>query len=113
MAALPAPIIAIFSMSFADADFALHHLDSPGRGERHPPYRRHCTVGADEADALMFEAIRRLGDARWAGRRKRSVFVGRKTPVAWGEGAIHSWGQAQVLAEGADVVPPAAARSQA
>jgi transketolase len=62
---------------------------------------------SDEAEALMYEAIRRYGAERGAGKDGESYlfFVGRENyPVRWVENATYPWGKAQVLREGGDVV---------
>ena len=62
---------------------------------------------ADEAEAFMYEAIKRFGEARNAGKDPENYifFVGRENyPLTWLEGAKFPWGKAQVLQEGTDVV---------
>jgi len=61
---------------------------------------------SDEAEALMYEAIRRFAADRTAGWDGESYlfFVGRENyPLAWVEGAKYPWGKAQVLQQGSDV----------
>lgn len=111
MAALSqAPVIAIFShVGLQDAaDGASHQATTYFAAVSAIPHTVVIAPScADEADALMFEAIRRLGDARARGEDGESAvfFVGRENyPVTWREGASYPWERAQVLAEGADVV---------
>ena len=111
MAALSqAPVVAIFShVGLQDAaDGASHQATTYLAAISAIPHTVVIAPScADEAEALMFEAIRRLGDARARGEDGESAlfFVGRENyPVAWREGATYPWGQAQVLAEGKDVV---------
>jgi transketolase len=62
---------------------------------------------ADEAEALMYQAIVRLANDRRAGRDGETYifFVGRENyPLTWVEGATYPWGKAQVLSNGSDVV---------
>ena len=111
MAALSqAPVIAIFShVGFQDAaDGASHQATTYFAATSSIP---HTVVIApscsDEAEALMYAAIHRVGADRLAGRDGDSYvfFVGRENyPLAWVEGASYPWGKAQVLSEGADVV---------
>lgn len=111
MAALSqAPVIALFShVGFQDAaDGASHQATTYFAATSAIP---HTTViapsCADEAEALMYEAIRRMADERLAGRNGETCifFVGRESyPVSWVEGASYPWGKAQVLLEGKDVV---------
>jgi len=61
----------------------------------------------DEAEAFMYQAIRRFADDRAAGRDGESYifFVGRENyPLSWVENPVYDWGKAQVLREGGDVV---------
>jgi transketolase len=111
MAALSqAPVIAVFShVGFQDAaDGASHQATTYFAATSAIP---HTVVIApscsDEAEALMYEAIRRQAEDRRAGKDGESYvfFVGRENyPVYWVEGATYPWGRAQVLAEGGDVV---------
>lgn len=111
MAALSqAPVIAVFShVGFQDAaDGASHQATTYFAATSAIP---HTVVVApscsDEAEALMYEAIRRLAEARAAGGDGESClfFVGRENyPLAWVPGATYPWGKAQVLREGSDVV---------
>lgn len=111
MAALSqAPVIALFShVGFQDAaDGASHQATTYFAAVSAIP---HTVVIApscsDEAEALMYEAIRRQAEDRKAGRDGETCvfFVGRENyPVAWVPDASYPWGKAQVLREGADVV---------
>lgn len=111
MAALSqAPVIALFShVGFQDAaDGASHQATTYFAAISAIP---HTVVIApscsDEAEALMYEAIRRQAEDRRAGRDGESYvfFVGRENyPLSWVEGARYPWGRAQVLREGDDVV---------
>lgn len=111
MAALSqAPVIALFShVGFQDAaDGASHQATTYFAAVSAIP---HTVVIApscsDEAEALMYEAIRRQAEDRKAGKDGESYvfFVGRENyPVAWIPGAPYPWGRAQVVREGADVV---------
>lgn len=111
MAALSqAPVIALFShVGFQDAaDGASHQATTYFAAVSAIP---HVVVIApscsDEAEVLMFEAIRRQAEDRRAGRDGESYvfFVGRENyPVHWVAGATYPWGRAQVLREGKDVV---------
>lgn len=111
MAALSqAPVIAIFShVGFQDAaDGASHQATTYFAATSAIPHTVVlCPSCADEAEALMYEAIRRFADARRRGEDGETYifFVGRENyPVRWVEGAKYPWGKAQVLAEGDDVV---------
>jgi transketolase len=111
MAALSqAPVIAVFShVGFQDAaDGASHQATTYFAATSAIP---HTVVIApscsDEAEALMYEAIRRQGAARLAGQDGETsiFFVGRENyPLSWVAGATYPWGKAQVLSEGGDVV---------
>ncbi len=111
MAALSqAPVIAVFShVGFQDAaDGASHQATTYFAAVSSIP---HTTVVvpscADEAEALMYEAIVRQAEDRKAGRDGESVvfFVGRENyPVSWVSGFEPGGGKAQVLSEGGDVV---------
>ncbi len=111
MAALSqAPVIALFShVGFQDAaDGASHQATTYFAATSAIP---HTVVIApscsDEAEALMFEAIRRFADARASGKDGETYifFVGRENyPVAWVENAKYEWGKAQVLQPGSDIV---------
>jgi transketolase len=111
MAALSqAPVIALFShVGFQDAaDGASHEATTYLAATSAIP---HTTVIApscsDEAEALMYEAIKRQAADRTAGKDGESYifFVGRENyPLSWVADAKYPWGQAQVLAHGTDVV---------
>ncbi len=111
MAALSqAPVIAMFShVGFQDAaDGASHQATTYFAATSAIPHTVVIAPScAEEAEALMYEAISRLGAERRAGRDGESYifFVGRESyPVRWIDGATYPWGKAQVLSEGADVV---------
>lgn len=111
MAALSqAPVIAIFSHAgFQDAaDGASHQATTYLAATSAIP---HTVVVAcscsDEAEALMYQAIERLAQARQQGKDGESVlfFVGRENyPLTWVPEAQYAWGKAQVLSTGKDVV---------
>ncbi|MBU6400470.1 MAG: transketolase, partial [Verrucomicrobia bacterium] len=110
MAALSqAPVIALFShVGFQDAaDGASHQATTYFAATSAIP---HTVVIAcscsDEAEALMYQAIKRHTEARQRGQDGESVifFVGRENyPLHWLENARYAWGQAQVLSQGTDV----------
>ncbi len=111
MAALSqAPVIAIFShVGLQDAaDGASHQATTYFAALSAIPHTVVVAPScADEAEAFMFEAARRIAEARARGEDGESVvfFVGRENyPVAWSGTASYAWGKAQVLAEGTDVV---------
>ena len=111
MAALSqAPVIAMFShVGFQDAaDGASHQATTYFAAVSSIPHTVVISPScADEAEALMYEAIKRQAADRTAGRDGESYvfFVGRENyPVYWVEGAKYPWGKAQVLAQGSDVV---------
>ncbi len=111
MAALSqAPVIAIFShVGFQDAaDGASHQATTYFAATSPIP---HTTVVAcscsDEAEALMYQAIKRHADERSRGGDGETVifFVGRENyPLYWTENAKYEWGKAQVIQQGKDVV---------
>jgi transketolase len=111
MAALSqAPVIALFShVGFQDAaDGASHQATTYFAVTSPIP---HTTVIApscsDEAEALMYQAIKRYAADRQAGKDPDNYifFVGRENyPLSWVEGAKYEWGKAQVLSQGSDVV---------
>jgi transketolase len=111
MAALSqAPVIALFShVGFQDAaDGASHQATTYLAATCAIP---HTTVimpsCAEEAEALLYEAVRRFAAAKSRGEDGESTifFVGRENyPVRWIENASYAWGKAQVLQTGADVV---------
>jgi transketolase len=111
MAALSqAPVIAVFShVGFQDAaDGASHEATTYFAAVSAIPHTVVIACScADEAEALMYEAVKRTADARKAGHAGDSVifFVGRENyPIYWQEHAKYQWGKAEVLAEGKDVV---------
>lgn len=111
MAALSqAPVTAIFSHA---------GLQDAADGASHQATTYFAAVGAiphtvviapscaDEAAALIYEALRRQATDRAAGKDGESYifFVGRENyPLAWIEGAKYPWGRAQILQDGSDVV---------
>ena len=111
MAALSqAPVIAMFShIGLQDAaDGASHQATTYLAATSAIP---HTVVIApscsDEAESLMYQAIRQLAADRAAGKDGESYifFVGRENyPLTWIEGAKYPWGKAQVLSTGSDVV---------
>ena len=111
MAALSqAPVIAIFShVGFQDAaDGASHQATTYFAAVSAIPHTVAIAPScAGEADALMYEAIKRYAEDRKAGRDGENYifFVGRENyPIHWIEGAEYPWGKAQVIREGSDVV---------
>ncbi len=111
MAALSqAPVIAMFShVGFQDAaDGASHQATTYFAAVSAIPHTVVIAPScADEAEAFMYQAIKRIGDERKAGHDGESVvfFVGRENyPVRWVEGSTYPWGKAQVIQEGTDVV---------
>lgn len=111
MAALSqAPVIAMFShVGFQDAaDGASHQATTYFAAVSAIPHTVVVAPScAEEAEAFMYQAIRRIAEERRAGRDGESVvfFVGRENyPVRWVDGASHEWGKAQVIQEGGDVV---------
>ena len=111
MAALSqAPVIAMFShVGFQDAaDGASHQATTYFAATSAIP---HTVVIApscsDEAESLMYQAIKQVAADRAAGKDGNSYlfFVGRENyPLTWIEGAQYPWGKAQVLSTGDDVV---------
>ena len=111
MAALSqAPVIAVFShVGFQDAaDGASHQATTYFAATSAIP---HTVVIApscsDEAESLMYQAIKQFAADRAAGKDGHSYifFVGRENyPLTWVEGAQYPWGKAQVLSQGSDVV---------
>jgi transketolase len=111
MAALSqAPVIAVFShVGFQDAaDGASHQATTYLAATSAIPHTVVISCScADEAEALMHQAIKRLAQARLKGHDGESVifFVGRENyPVHLLDHSNYEWGKAQVLAEGKDVV---------
>ncbi len=110
MAALSqAPVIAIFShVGFQDAaDGASHQATTYFAATSAIPHTVVVAPScADEADALMHQAITRYAADRSQGKDGESVlfFVGRENyPVYWVENASYEWGKAQVISEGTDI----------
>ena len=111
MAALSqAPVIAMFThIGFQDAaDGASHQASTYFAATSAIP---HTVVIApscpDEAESLMYQAIKQFAADRAAGKDGENYlfFVGRENyPMTWVEGAKYPWGKAQVLATGSDVV---------
>jgi transketolase len=105
-----APVIAVFShVGFQDAaDGASHQATTYLAATSPIPHTVVIACScADEAEALMFEAITRVAKARLEGHDGESVifFVGRENyPVRLLDNPQYEWGKAQVLAEGNDVV---------
>jgi transketolase len=111
MAALSqAPVIAIFShVGFQDAaDGASHEATTYFAAVSAIPHTVVVACScADEAEALMYEAIQRTARAREQGHNGESIvfFVGRENyPLHWLENARYQWGRAEVLSSGTDVV---------
>jgi transketolase len=111
MAALSqAGVIAMFShVGFQDAaDGASHQATTYFAAVSAIP---HTTVIApscsDEAEALMYAAIKKFAEARQAGKDPDNYifFVGRENyPLSWVENAKYDWGKAQIIQQGSDVV---------
>jgi len=111
MAALSqAPVIAMFShVGFQDAaDGASHQATTYFAAVSAIPHTVVIAPScANEAEFFMHHAIRHIAEERVAGRDGESVlfFVGRENyPVEWVPGAKYTWGKAQVIEEGSDVV---------
>jgi len=111
MAALSqAPVIAMFShIGFQDAaDGASHQATTYLAAVSAIPHTVVLAPScANEAEALMYEAIKRQAEDRKAGKDGESYifFVGRENyPVYWLENATYPWGKAQVTQSGDDVV---------
>jgi transketolase len=111
MAALSqAPVIAVFShVGFQDAaDGASHQATTYLAAVSAVPHTMVIAPScSDEAEAFMYEAIRRFSAERSAGRDGETYifFVGRENyPLSWVENSKYEWGKAQVLQEGTDVV---------
>lgn len=111
MAALSqAPVIAMFShVGFQDAaDGASHQATTYFAATCALPHTVVIAPScADEADALMYQALHRYAADMKAGKDAENIifFVGRENyPVRWVEGAKYEWGKAQVLQQGSDVV---------
>jgi transketolase len=111
MAALSqAPVIAMFShIGFQDAaDGASHQATTYFAATSAIPHTVVIAPScADEAEALMYQAIKRQAADRMAGGDGESCifFVGRENyPLHFVENAKYEWGKAVVLREGTDVV---------
>jgi transketolase len=109
-----APVIAVFShVGFQDAaDGASHQATTYFAATSPIPHTVVIACScADEAEALMYQAIKREANARSHGQDGESIifFVGRENyPVHFVPNAKYEWGKAQVLSDGADVVMVAA-----
>jgi transketolase len=97
-----APVIALFSpVGFQDAADGASHQATTYTRMRSPPSRTTTVIApscADEAEALMFDAIQRYASERNAGRDGETYifFVGRENyPVYWVENAKYEWGRAR------------------
>jgi transketolase len=111
MAALSqAPVIAMFShVGFQDAaDGASHQATTYIAAVSAIPHTVVISPScANEADELMYQAIKRQAEDRKAGKDGESYifFVGRENyPLAWLDNATYPWGKAQVTQTGDDVV---------
>jgi transketolase len=111
MAALSqAPVIAVFShVGFQDAaDGASHQATTYLAAVSAIPHTVVIAPScAEEAEALMYQAIKHYAQDRTDGRDGETYvfFVGRENyPVHWIENASYPWAKAQVLQEGSDVV---------
>src|SRR6266567_3980232 len=111
MAALSqAPVIAMFShVGFQDAaDGASHEATTYLAATSAIPHTIVIAPScADEAESLMYQAIKRYAADRTAGKDGESYifFVGRENyPIRWVENAQYEWGRAQVLKPGTAVV---------
>lgn len=111
MAALSqAGVIAIFShVGFQDAaDGASHQATTYFAAVSGIPHTHVIAPSCSgEAEALMYEAIKRHGEAKKAGNDPDNYifFVGRENyPIHWIENAKYPWGKAQILQQGSDVV---------
>src|SRR6185503_1579463 len=111
MAALSqAPVIAMFShVGFQDAaDGASHEATTYLAATSAIPHTIVIAPScADEAESLMYQAIKRYAADRVAGKDGDSCifFVGRENyPLRWMENSQYEWGKAQVLKAGNNVV---------
>lgn len=104
-----APVIAVFShVGFQDAADGASHQGLTYMAATSPiPHTVVVNLScADEAEAFMGEAIRRMYKDRKAGKPGESVifFLGRENyPLTWKKGMPFEWGKAQILREGKDV----------
>jgi transketolase len=110
MAALSqAPVIAVFSHAgFQDAaDGASHQATTYIAATSPIPHTAVVVLScASEAEAYMYQAIKRIAADRKAGKDGESAifFLGRENyPIYWKENPDYTWGKAQVLREGKDV----------
>jgi transketolase len=105
-----APVIAMFShVGFQDAaDGASHQATTYFAAVSAIPHTVVIAPScANEAEELMYQAIKRQAEDRKAGKDGESYifFVGRENyPVYWLEGATYPWGKAQITQTGDDVV---------
>ena len=105
-----APVIGMFShVGLQDAaDGASHQATTYFAAVSAIPHTVVITPScSDEAQSLMYQAIKRLETERKAGRDGESVlfFVGRENyPASWTPNAQYPWGKAQILAQGTDAV---------
>ncbi len=111
MAALSqAPVIAMFShVGFQDAaDGASHEATTYFAATSAIPHTVVIAPScADEAESLMYQAIKRSAADRSSGKDGDTYifFVGRENyPLSWVANAQYPWGKAQVLSQGTDVV---------
>ncbi|PYK96890.1 MAG: transketolase [Verrucomicrobia bacterium] len=111
MAALSqAPVIAMFShVGFQDAaDGASHQATTYFAATSAIPHTIVIAPScADEAEAFMYQAIKRYATDRAGGKDGDTYifFVGRENyPLYWVENARYEWGKAQVLQQGNDIV---------
>jgi transketolase len=105
-----APVIALFShVGFQDsADGASHEATTYFAATSAIPHTVVVALScSSEAEALMYEAIKRVAKDREAGQPGESYifFVGRENyPLSFAEHATYPWGKAEVLQTGKDVV---------
>lgn len=111
MAALSqSPIIAVFSHAgFQDAaDGASHQATTYISTISAIPHTQVVQVACSaEADAYLYDAVKRMAEAKKNGEDGESVifFVGRENfPEYFDANADYSWGKAQLLREGSDAV---------
>jgi transketolase len=111
MAALSqAGVIALFShVGFQDAaDGASHQATAYFATVSAIPHTHVIAPScSDEAEALMYAAIKEFANAKQSGKDPENYifFVGRENyPLHWVENAKYEWNKAQVLQEGSDVV---------
>ena len=111
MAALSqAPVVAIFShVGLQDAaDGASHQATTYFAAVSAIPNTVVIAPScSDEAEALMYQALKRYAADRAAGQDGETYvfFVGRENyPASWTQNANYRWGRAQVLQEGSDVL---------